>query len=129
MRDDTFQDKQPTLRVTTMPNDSNSVGTIFGGWLMSQIDLAAAHEAEYHSRGPVVTVAVKELVFHKPLYVHDNVSFYTELVKTGTTSMTIKVDVFAERLRDGEYETDKIADALVVYVAISSPGVKRQIQM
>lgn len=118
-------DKQPTLRVTTMPNDANAAGDIFGGWLMSQIDIAGAIEAQVRAKGAVATISVKELIFHKPLFVYDLVSFYTELTHVGNTSIEVAVEVFARRMRSGEYETLKVAWATLVYVAISKPGVKR----
>lgn len=120
-------DRQPTLRITTRPNDANPAGDIFGGWLMSQIDIAGSIEAKVRAKGPVATIAVKELLFLKPLFVYDLVSFYTELVRVGSTSITVKIEVFATRFCEGEYRTIKISDATLVYVAISIPGVKRQI--
>ncbi len=118
-------DVQPTLRVRTMPNDTNANGDIFGGWLMSQIDIAGAIEAQVRSQGPVATIAVKELIFHKPLFVHDLVSFYTNVIRVGTTSMEIGIEVFARRLENGQFSTVKVSWAKLVYVAISKPGVKR----
>lgn len=96
-------DKQPTLRITTRPNDANSSGDIFGGWLMSQIDIAGSIEAKVRAKSAIATIAVKELLFLKPLFVYDLVSFYTELVSVGTTSITVKIEVFATRLAEGQY--------------------------
>lgn len=127
MHDVEHIDKQPTLRVTTMPNDANAAGDIFGGWLMSQIDIAGAIEAQVRSKGAVATISVKELIFHKPLFVYDLVSFYTDLIRVGNTSIEVSVEVFARRMRGGEYETLKVAWATLVYVAISKPGVKRPV--
>jgi acyl-CoA thioesterase YciA len=80
-----------------MPKDTNAHGTIFGGVILSYIDQAAAVEAKRHGATFVVTVAMREVVFHEPVYVGDLVSFYTELVKLGKTSITIAVEVFAQR--------------------------------
>ena len=80
-----------------MPKDTNAHGTIFGGVILSYIDQAAAVEAKRHGATFVVTVAMREVVFHEPVYVGDLVSFYTELVKLGKTSITIGVEVFSQR--------------------------------
>ena len=120
-------DKQPTLRVTTMPNDANAAGDIFGGWLMSQIDIAGAIEAKVRAKGPVATISVHELIFHKPLFVYDVVSFYTDITKVGTTSIDVAVEVYARRMREGDFQTIKVAWAKLVYVAISKPGIKRPV--
>lgn len=120
-------DKQPTLRVKTRPNDANPGGDIFGGWLMSQIDMAAAIEAKIRAKGPVVTVSVKELRFIKPIFIHDVVSFYTEIVAVGTTSVTVSVEVYSSRMENEEYVTVKVSDATLVFVAVSEPGKKRKI--
>lgn len=118
----------PTLRVKTRPNDANKTGDIFGGWLMSQIDVASAIEASRHAKGPVVTVAVKNLTFIKPLFIYDIVSFYTKVTSVGKTSLTIETEVFAERQRaDGTEEVVKISDATLVFVAVYEPGKPRAI--
>jgi len=130
MKEDKVQPnlRQPALRVTTRPNDANPNGDIFGGWLMSQIDIAAAIEAQNVAKGPVSTVAVKELQFINPLFVNDLVSFYTKVVKVGTTSVTIAIDVHAHRDRDLQQPSIKISDATFVFVAIDKPGKKRVIK-
>jgi acyl-CoA thioesterase YciA len=116
-------DKDPILRVKTLPNDANKTGDIFGGWLMSQIDMAGAIVASRKAQGHVVTVAVKELKFLRPLFVYDLVSFYGEVVKTGNTSLTVQLEVFAEHLPNKGI--NKVSEATFVYVAVSEPGVKR----
>jgi acyl-CoA thioesterase YciA len=118
--------RQPTLRVKTMPNDANQKGDIFGGWLMSQIDIAGAIEARVRAKGLVATIAVKNLTFLQPLYVYDLVSFYTKVESVGSSSVTVSVEVFAARYGK-DHQVDKISDASLVYVAIDSPGVKRRI--
>lgn len=121
-------DREPTLRVTTRPNDANPKGDIFGGWLMSEIDIAGAVAAGQRAKGSVATVAVKELRFIQPLYVYDLVSFYAEVIAVGKTSITVKVEVFAQRDR-AAYDDQplKVSDATLVYVAISKPGVSRPV--
>jgi acyl-CoA thioesterase YciA len=106
-----------TLRVTLMPRDTNKHGMIFGGVIMSHIDLAGAIEAR-RSCGPLtyVTVAMDKVVFHKPVFVGDVVSFYTETLRIGRTSVTTKVEV--EATRADTPETVKVTEAEVVYVAV-----------
>ena len=128
------QDIEPSLRVVTRPNDANQKGDIFGGWLMSQIDIAGSIIAVAKARGPVVTVAVKSLQFIKPLYVHDVVSFYPTIAKIGKTSITINIEVYAQRITKNELENFqltclKVSDATLVYVAVSEPGKKREVPL
>lgn len=117
------------LRVKTRPNDANKSGDIFGGWLMSQIDIAGAIAAAERAKGPVVTVAVKDLKFIQPLFIYDIASFYTKVVRVGSTSVTVEVEVFAERYQEGEVSRSrvKVSDATLIYVAVSKPGQKRTI--
>ncbi len=115
------------LRVIPRPNETNHTGDIFGGWLMSQIDIAGAVLAVEYTRGPVVTVSVKELTFLKPIFVYDLVSFYGKVEKIGTTSITIKIEVFAQRREAYHRNLTKISDATLVYVAVVKPGEKRMI--
>lgn len=119
-------DKDPILRMKTLPNDANKGGDIFGGWLMSQIDRAGAIIATKRANGPVVTVAVKELIFLKPLFVYDLVSFYADILKTGKTSITVKVEVFAERIPQKGFV--RVSEAILVYVAVSKPGEKKELE-
>jgi acyl-CoA thioesterase YciA len=120
------KDQEPVLRVTTRPNDANPNGDIFGGWLMSEIDIAGAIVAGKRDNGPVVTVAVKELLFIKPLFVYDLVTFYAEITATGKTSVTIHVEVYAQRERGSHGgKAVKVSDAILVYVAVSEPGKPR----
>ena len=111
----TFRD--PTLRVTLMPRDTNRHGTVFGGIILSYIDLAGAIQAR-KSLGPLnfVTVALDHVVFHKPVFVGDLVSLYAETVKIGRTSVTTRVIVEAERMESGE--VIRVTEADVVYVAV-----------
>jgi acyl-CoA thioesterase YciA len=120
-------DQDPVLRVIPMPADTNASGDIFGGWLMSQVDLSASVIAIRRARGRVATVAVNSFTFEKPVYVADLVSFYANLVKVGTTSITVDVTVYAERgwrsSRPGDIEL--VTKATLVYVAIDANGNKR----
>ena len=117
---------QPTLRVKTRPNDANQSGDIFGGWLMSQIDVAGAIAASDRAEGHVVTVAVKELTLLKPIFVYDIVSFYAKVTAVGHTSITVAVETFAQRAPE-QQEVVKISDAILVYVAVKKPGEKREL--
>lgn len=122
-------DKQPTLRIPTRPNDANKAGDIFGGWLMSQIDIAGAIAAVEIAEGAVVTVAVKELKFIRPLFIYDVASFYAKIIKTGRTSITVEVEVFAQRHLNSGAEAEKISEARLVYVAVSAPGKPRALPL
>ena len=109
--------KEPVLRLVPMPADTNASGDIFGGWIMSQVDIAGSIAAIRRARGRVATIAVKEFQFHQPVFVGDLVSCYADVVKVGRTSITVFVEVFAERRRRSE-ERIKVTEATVVYVAI-----------
>lgn len=119
------KNEEPLLRVVTRPNDANPTGDIFGGWLMSQIDIAGSIAAAVRAKGPVVTVAVQQLQFIQPLFVHDLVSFYGQVVKVGQTSLTVELQAYAERLNQGQNTIVKVSDATLVYVAVAKPGQKR----
>ena len=104
-----------------MPRDTNPMGTIFGGIILSYIDQAGAVEARKHSDKKLVTVAMHEVKFIAPVFVGDLVSFYTETVKIGTTSLTVRVTVEAWR-GQAPHETVRVTQAEVVYVAVDEPG-------
>ena len=108
--------RSPAIRVTLMPKDTNAHGTIFGGVLLSQIDLAGAVAARAHC-DTMVTVKMTEVVFHEPVFVGDLVSFYADVVKLGNTSITVKVTVEAQRWR-GTGEPVKVTEAEIVYVNV-----------
>ena len=118
----------PAIRITLLPRDTNSRGTIFGGVILSYIDTAGAIEAHRHTRMErFVTVAMKEVIFHEPVYIGDLVSFYARTVKVGNTSISIHVDVEAERF--GTPGTIvKVTEAEVTFVAIDENGKKVAIQ-
>ncbi len=112
---------QPSIRVVMMPRDTNPLGTIFGGMILSYIDQAGAVEGRRHSDKSLVTVAMHEVKFIAPVFVGDLVSFYTEMVKIGTTSITIRVTVDAWR-GSPPHENVRVTQAEVVYVAVDEPG-------
>ena len=109
-------DDQPVLRVMPMPADSNIHGDVFGGWIMSQVDIAGAVPAARRADGRVATVSVNAFVFKQPVFVGDLLSFYARIVKTGTTSVTVEVDVYAQRQRL-DAEIVKVTEATLTYVA------------
>ena len=111
--------KEPTLRVVPMPADSNPSGDIFGGWVMSQVDIAGSISAIRTARGRVATVAVNSFVFRRPVMVGDLVSFYAEVIKIGRTSITVEVEVDAQRNPEKE-ETVKVTEATLTYVAVDA---------
>ena len=120
------QDKELVLRVVPMPADCNANGDIFGGWVMSQVDLGGSVLPLRHSRGRTVTVAVNEFIFKQPVRVGDILSFYAKLVRVGTTSMTVQVEVFAERLsKQGQFF--KVTESTLTYVAIDDEGHPRTV--
>ena len=106
----------PTLRVMPMPSDANIHGDVFGGWIMAQVDIAGALPAVRRANGRVGTVAVNSFVFKQPVFVGDLLSFYARIVKTGTTSITFNVEVYAERNRL-QGEVVKVTEATLTYVA------------
>ncbi len=109
----------PTLRVVPMPADTNVAGDIFGGWILSQIDIAGSVAAHARARGRVITVAVNAVQFHKPVFVGDLVSLYAHVVRVGTTSLTVDVTVYAERFRDHAHaERVRVTEATLTYVAM-----------
>ncbi len=112
--------KDPSIRLTLLPRDTNAHGTIFGGIILSYIDMAGAIEARRHTQHErFVTIAMREVLFHKPVFVGDLVSFYCTIEKVGKTSVTVRVSVEAER----EYGTDRrveVTEAEVVYVAVDA---------
>ena len=110
-------DRQPTLRVAAMPSDANYTGDIFGGWLMGQVDIAGSIPAVHLARGRVATVAVNSFVFKQPIFVGDIVSFYTQIVKVGRTSVTVDVEVYAQR-DPANPSCVKVTEAQLTYVAV-----------
>jgi acyl-CoA thioesterase YciA len=110
--------REPTLRVVAMPSDANYAGDIFGGWLMGQVDVAGSIPALHRARGRVATVAVNSFVFKQPIFVGDLVSFYARIVRIGTTSITVDVEVYVQR-DPGNPTCHKVTEATLTYVAVS----------
>jgi len=119
-------DKQPAIRVAAMPADTNYAGTIFGGWIMSQVDIAGSIAALERAKGKVVTVAVNSFEFHQPVFVGDVISCYAEVIKVGRTSITVKVEVYAQRNPDNP-ETIKVTKAELTYVAMDENRKPRSV--
>jgi len=119
-------DRQPSLRVMPMPADANQNGDIFGGWIMAQVDIAGGTLAGRIARGRIATVAVKEFVFKQPVQIGDLLSFYTSLVRVGNTSVTVTVEVFAER-GPSDLKVVKVTEATLTYVAIDRNGRPRPV--
>lgn len=121
--------RDPAIRITLLPRDTNSAGTIFGGVILSYIDMAGAIEAHRRTRmDRFVTVAMREVIFHKPVFVGDLVSFYAETLQIGTTSITIRVIVETERVGSStEPEQVRVTEAEVVYVAVDANREKTRI--
>jgi acyl-CoA thioesterase YciA len=127
MSETPLPDRQPTLRVVAMPGDVNALGSVFGGWIMAQVDIAASIPAIRHAKGKVATRAVNSFEFREPLFVGDVVSFYADLVRVGKTSLTVDVEVYAERLRQGAEKSIKVTQAQLTFVALDERGQPRVI--
>ena len=110
--------RMPVLRVPARPLDINPGGSIFGGWIMSNVDIAGSIPALARAKGAVVTRAVESFEFKKPVFVGDLISCYAEIVSEGKTSMKVKVEVYAERMEKGETSCIQVTEAILVYVAI-----------
>lgn len=117
-------ESQPVLRVMPMQADVNPAGDIFGGWVMAQLDIAGSIPALRRARGRVATVSANALQFKQPIAVGDLVSFYAEIVGVGTTSITVHVDVYAER-NPRDPVVVKVTEAKLTYVAVDAEGRKR----
>lgn len=116
---------EPAIRAIAMPADANGNGDIFGGWIMAQMDLAGGSVAAMRARGRVATVGIKEIAFHVPVAIGDEVSCYAELTRAGKTSITTKIEVWARR-RNVETEV-KVTEGIFTYVAIDDTGRPREI--
>jgi acyl-CoA thioesterase YciA len=116
MPHETMPQEQPAVRVTAVPADANVYGDIFGGWLMSQMDLAASSVASRHAGGRAVTVAVEGMAFHRPVFIGDEVSVFARLIKVGRTSMSVEVEAWA-RDRHSD-EANKVTQAVFAFVAV-----------
>jgi acyl-CoA thioesterase YciA len=118
-----MEERFPAIRVTMLPKDTNAFGTIFGGVILSHIDLAGAVEVRRHYNQRFVTKAMHEVAFVAPVHLGDLVTFYTRIVRTGRTSIAVDINVEVERLGpSGSRETVKVTQAEVVYVAVDAAG-------
>ena len=106
----------PVLRVMPMPSDANMHGDVFGGWIMSQVDIAGGVKAAARAKGRVATIAVTQFVFKQPVLIGDVLSFYADIVRVGTTSITVNVEVYAQRNPE-DPEVHKVTEATLTYVA------------
>jgi acyl-CoA thioesterase YciA len=126
-RDKLPTDVEPQIRVLAMPADTNAAGDIFGGWLMSQVDIAGSITAYRRARGRIVTVAVNEFRFLKPVFVGDLVSLYAQVIHVGNTSIRVMIEGFAERSR-GIDESDRVVEAEITYVALDDQRRPRPVE-
>jgi acyl-CoA thioesterase YciA len=115
----------PLIRVTAMPADANPNGDIFGGWLLAQMDLAGGNLAMRRARGRCATVAVDGMVFHEPVLVGDEVSCYGEIIRTGRSSITTRIEAWRRNLASGEVR--KVTQAIFTYVAIGADRRPRRL--
>ncbi len=121
-------DMELVLKVIPLPADCNANGDIFGGWVMAQVDLAGSVLPARYAKGRMATVAVNEFIFKQPVRLGDILSFFSSVIKVGRTSITVKVEVFAERFRaQGQYI--KVTEAQLVYVAIDDHGKPRVLEV
>ncbi len=118
--------RELTLRVVPMPADVNAAGDIFGGWVMAQVDIAGSVLPMRIAGGRIATVAVNQFVFKQAVKVGDLLSFYAEIVRVGRTSITVEVEVWAQRLRNQE-EMVKVTEATLTYVAVDAQGRPRAV--
>jgi acyl-CoA thioesterase YciA len=119
-------DKELVLRVVPMPADSNANGDIFGGWIMAQVDIAGAVLPIRIAKGRVTTVAVNQFVFKQPVTVGDLLSFYATVERIGNTSISVRVEVYAER-NPADLQVVKVTEASLTYVAIDRDGKPRPV--
>jgi acyl-CoA thioesterase YciA len=119
-------DKEPALRVVPMPADATQHGDIFGGWVMSQVDIAGGVAAARRARGRVATVAVNSFVFKEPVLIGDVVSFFAQIRRIGRTSITVDVEVYAQR-NPSEVICVKVTEASLTYVAVGPDRRPRQL--
>ncbi|MGK5008472.1 acyl-CoA thioesterase [Janthinobacterium sp. MDB2-8] len=118
--------KMPELRMMPAPSDANVYGDVFGGWIMAQVDIAGSLPATRRANGRVATIAVNSFVFKNPVFVGDLLSFYAEIVKVGNTSITVNVEVYAERNRLQACIV-KVTEATLIYVATDSDRKPRKV--
>jgi acyl-CoA thioesterase YciA len=122
----TLPDRQPALRVVPMPADVNQNGDIFGGWVMSQVDIAGSIPASRRARGRIATVAVNSFIFREPVLIGDLVSFYADITREGRTSITVAVEVYAQR-NPTDVICVKVTEASLTYVAVGADRRPREL--
>ena len=120
-----IENRMPIIRVAAMPKDANAAGDIFGGWIMSQVDIAGSIVAHKYAAGRVVTVAVNSFEFQQPVFIGDLVSCYAEVIKIGNTSLTVGVEVYAERNR--VEQPIKVTEATLTFVAVDENRKPRSV--
>ena len=120
--------REPTLRVVPMPRDANQSGDIFGGWIMAQVDIAGGISAVRLAKGRVATVAVNSFLFKQPVFVGDLISLYAEVVRVGRTSITVNVEVYAQRNPERE-QVVKVTEATLTYVAVGENRMPRVVSV
>jgi acyl-CoA thioesterase YciA len=121
-----FDRDAPSLRTFAMPKDLNGNGDVFGGWVMSQMDLAGAAPAARLAQGPVATVAVEAMTFHRPVSVGDEVNCYTRILRVGNTSVRVGVDVWIRKASGDAY---KVTEGVFTYVAMDAKGRPRPVRL
>ena len=117
----------PIIRVPAMPADANAGGSIFGGWIMSYVDIAGSMPALVRAKGPVVTRAVESFEFKKPVFVGDVISCYADIISEGKSSIKVKVEVYSQSITKGETTCNKVTEAVLVYVAIGDDRKPRHL--
>jgi acyl-CoA thioesterase YciA len=117
--------RDPAIRTIAMPSDANASGDIFGGWMMSQMDLAGAVVAIRRAKGRIATVAVEAMTFHRPVLIGDLVSCYGEVQRIGRTSLTVRIDAWVERHNSGIAE--QVTSGTFTYVAVDEGGKPRPV--
>jgi acyl-CoA thioesterase YciA len=125
MTEEISHNSNATIRVVAMPADANAAGDIFGGWIMSQVDIAGSVVATRRAAGRVVTVAVNSFEFHQPVFIGDLISCYAEVTRVGNTSLTVDVKVYAERNR--VESPVKVTEAVLTYVAVDEDRKPRPV--
>ncbi|MBR8463509.1 acyl-CoA thioesterase [Campylobacter sp. faydin G-24] len=119
---------EPRIKLVALPRDTNSAGNIFGGWIMSQIDLAGAIAAREIAPERVVTISMQEIVFKQPVFIGDVVSCYAKIIKAGSTSITTRIEVTALRLNENGFrECVHVTSAVATYVSVTKTGEKKLI--
>jgi acyl-CoA thioesterase YciA len=112
------ENRIPVIRIPARPADANPGGSIFGGWIMSHVDIAGSIPALDRAQGPIVTRAVESFEFKQPVFIGDLISCYARIIAEGRTSMKVDVEVYAERRQGAEKQCIKVTEAVLVYVAI-----------